>query len=399
MRFIKQLGLTYFVYPGASHNRFEHSIGACHLAGEYIRMLQQRQPELDITAKDVLCVELAGLCHDLGHGPFSHAWEKRFMAVVKPENKFEHETVSTNMFEYIIQENQLGPHFEEHDLGEQDRTFIKELIHGASRDSVWKQKGRNDDKRFLYEIVANKENGIDVDKWDYFARDCHMLGMKNSFDHRRLMKTARVLEVEGERHICFREKNAGNLYDMFYVRQTLHRRAYQHKVSNIVEYMVGEALVSADAHLRFQGKDGPELETSRDILQKILLRKLYKHIGHTKPGHFKEEDLPRYKKEIVAEIKSTVSDQEINIDPDDFILNIVHFDYGMKDKNPIDGVWFYGKDGPNNPGKVDKHEVSRFLPDMFAEEEIHVYCKQSDNESLKNQDGPKKVEREEAKSR
>lgn len=58
----------------------------------------------------------------------------------------------------------------------------------------------------LTQIVANKRNGIDVDKWDYFARDCHMLGIKNSFDHTRCMKYARVVEVDGEKQICFRDK-------------------------------------------------------------------------------------------------------------------------------------------------------------------------------------------------
>lgn len=54
--------------------------------------------------------------------------------------------------------------------------------------------------------MANKRNGIDVDKWDYFARDCHMLGIKNNFDHTRCMKYARVLKVDNELQICSRDK-------------------------------------------------------------------------------------------------------------------------------------------------------------------------------------------------
>ncbi|MCJ8731126.1 hypothetical protein PDJAM_G00195600, partial [Pangasius djambal] len=66
LRNIKQLGGAYFVFPGASHNRFEHSIGVGYLAGCLVKALNEKQPELGITEQDILCVQIAGLCHDLG---------------------------------------------------------------------------------------------------------------------------------------------------------------------------------------------------------------------------------------------------------------------------------------------------------------------------------------------
>ncbi|XP_048244692.1 deoxynucleoside triphosphate triphosphohydrolase SAMHD1-like [Haliotis rufescens] len=146
LRYLKQLGGDYFVYPGAAHNRFEHSIGTYYLAGTFARILQQEYPELE--DDEIKCIEIAGLCHDLGHGPFSHVFDNFFIPRVVPGSK-------------------------------------------------WK-------------IVNNAQTGIDVDKWDYFARDCHMMGIKNNFDHDRYMKLARIILVEEEGgkvpRICARDK-------------------------------------------------------------------------------------------------------------------------------------------------------------------------------------------------
>jgi HD superfamily phosphohydrolase len=85
--------------------------------------------------------------------------------------------------------------------------------------------------------VANKNSGIDVDKMDYFARDCHYLGIRNSFDHLRYMKFARVLKVKDRMEICARDKEAMTLYDMYHTRVSLHRQAYQHKTTRVIEQM------------------------------------------------------------------------------------------------------------------------------------------------------------------
>ncbi len=72
IRFCTRLGPAYDVFPGGSHNRFEHCVGVSFLAGHMVESLARRQPTLGITPVDILCVKLAGLCHDLGHGPLSH---------------------------------------------------------------------------------------------------------------------------------------------------------------------------------------------------------------------------------------------------------------------------------------------------------------------------------------
>ena len=103
LRDLKQLGCAYLVFPGASHNRFEHCIGVSHLAQQMMDHLAVTQPELQITEHEILLVKIAGLCHDLGHGPFSHCWEE-FIHAENPNSTFRHERMSLQMLEWLIQE-------------------------------------------------------------------------------------------------------------------------------------------------------------------------------------------------------------------------------------------------------------------------------------------------------
>ena len=97
LRYIKQMGGGYYVYPGAQHNRFEHSIGTAQLAGKLVRHLKESQPELEINDTDVLLVEMAGLCHDLGHGRFSHMFDRKFLK----KTEWEHEQGSCEMLQTV----------------------------------------------------------------------------------------------------------------------------------------------------------------------------------------------------------------------------------------------------------------------------------------------------------
>ncbi|KAL7859562.1 hypothetical protein SRHO_G00147090 [Serrasalmus rhombeus] len=417
LRHIKQLGGTYLVFPGASHNRFEHSIGVGHLAGCLVRALNERQPELGINKQDILCVEIAGLCHDLGHGPFSHLFDGMFIPEVRPGMKWKHENASVLMFDHMVKVNNLKPEMEKYNLTSNDLIFIKEQIEGPQDDtasgSKGLYKGRSEEKSFLYEIVSNKKNGIDVDKWDYLARDCYHLGMQSIFDHCRFLKFAQVCEVDGRKHICSRDKEVGNLYDMFYMRHCLHRKAYQHKVANIIEFMITEALVKADPHIEIEGSEGkmfkmseaiedmeaytkltdhifeqilyssnPNLIEAKKILQKIICRQLYKCVGQIKAETNLETSHKRLKEYSDEVAKAKQSSSDVDLKSEDFVVSVVQLNYGHKDKNPIDEVYFYSKKNPAMPIKIKKNEVSKMLPEIFEEQLIRVYCKKTDKKSL-----------------
>ncbi|XP_045912544.1 deoxynucleoside triphosphate triphosphohydrolase SAMHD1 [Micropterus dolomieu] len=421
LRNLKQLGGAYFVFPGASHNRFEHCIGVGYLAGQLVQSLNERQPELLISRRDILCVQIAGLCHDLGHGPFSHMFDGMFIPKARPGISWKHETASLAMFDYLVNDNGLKTVMEQHGLVlPEDLDFIKEQIAGpldtnAAQGQKWPYKGRPEDKSFLYEIVANKRNGIDVDKWDYFARDCHHLGIQNNFDYHRFLKFARVCEVDGQKHICTRDKEVGNLYDMFHTRNCLHRRAYQHKVGNIIETMITEAFLKADKHIQIAGSGGklftlstaiddmeaytkltdnvfeqilnsssPGLAEARKILRNIICRRLYKCLGQTQADKtiiVTQEIIHHWEADLAESFPQTGA-HDVSLQPEDFVVSIISMDYGMKDKNPINNVHFYCKNDLTKAIQIRKNQVSKLLPEQFAEQLIRVYCKKTDDRSL-----------------
>jgi HD superfamily phosphohydrolase len=376
LRDLKQLGSCYFVYPGASHNRFEHCIGVCHLAGEWIDMFASQQKELMIDEREQKLVRLAGLCHDLGHGPFSHVFDNEFIPRaqkgIDKAQRWCHEDGSLMMLDYLIDDNNI-------DIEKEDVQFIKDLIKGEEFS----------DRRFLNQIVANHKNSIDVDKFDYLQRDSVNLGYKSSYDAARLMKFSKVLDDE----ICFSSKEVYNLYEMFHTRYSLHKQVYTHRVGKAVEYMITDALLEAnpvykisdmiydreqyvhltDCILRtIESSREPELQTSRNIIKRLRTRQLYKFVDEIL---LQPEQLGQVK--ITEEDVASCSPNG-TLRPDDLIIHNLTINYAMKDKNPVDNVRFYRQGNPN-PFFIKKEQVSLLIPDRFQESAVRLYVRDEKN--------------------
>ncbi|GJN06059.1 hypothetical protein PR202_ga23744 [Eleusine coracana subsp. coracana] len=176
LRDLKQLGLTYLVYPGAVHTRFEHSLGVYSLAGKVMDNLKMHQgEELGIDRVDIQTVKLAGLLHDIGHGPFSHLFEHEFLPRVIPGSTWSHEQMSVLLLDSIVDKHAI-------DIEADYLKTIKEMIIASSKFAATKSAK---EKHFLYDIVANGRNGIDVDKFDYIGRDCRACGLGCNFQYWR----------------------------------------------------------------------------------------------------------------------------------------------------------------------------------------------------------------------
>ncbi|KAK2164649.1 hypothetical protein LSH36_61g13000, partial [Paralvinella palmiformis] len=349
------------------------------------------------------------------HGPFSHLFEK-FLHTFPDKATYKHETASVKMFDHLVKENKLENDFAVWNLNKDDIKFIKNLIDSSSKTNIAEQvrklilnasqttighlkttnilyinnseDDRVKEKPFLFEIVANKRNGIDVDKWDYFARDCYHLGITSHFDLHRFMKLCRVVDVDGEKQICYRDKEMDNIYDMYHTRSMLHRRAYKHKTTMIIEYMIDEAFKLANDYILTKGKTGyriseciddldaytkltdylyhrilysteDDLSQAREILERIESRNLYRFIGEAK--YKQQQQQPKSITQASDKIPGMISDivkcDESNVIKDaDIVLLSMTIDYGKKDKNPVDDVKFYKKKDPEKASSIDKNQ-------------------------------------------
>lgn len=401
LRAIKQLGVSYYVWAGASHNRFEHCIGVAHLAGLLVDRLRRIQPELGITERDVRCVQLAGLCHDLGHGPWSHVWDGLFIPSVLPGRQWTHEDASEMMFDDLVEKNDIQ-------IDQDDINFIKDLIKGVPSHSAHKNPP---EKIFLFDIVANKRNGIDVDKFDYIARDVRAIGDHNNFSARRLIDSARVIDDQ----ICFHIKDANSVYELCQLRFSNHKRIYSHKTARAIEYMLVDALRAAEPFMhiaeqimdpgkyvyltdnimeRIEMSEDPQLVPSRRILDRIRIRDIYKCVDWgTHPYDFREllqreitsdrvvksaQEWFRRTSRNEASEESQLRNVDISgLSPEHVVVDLSTLHHGMKERNPIDSVRFYGKHDLHKSFKAESGELSTLMPACFAEIQLRIYTKDS----------------------
>lgn len=409
LRGLRQLGSAHYVYPAAKHTRWEHSLGVMHLAGQFINHLMLKKPGC-ADEVDKICVMLAGLCHDLGHGAFSHLWES-FVNEAREDHKWSHEKTSLDMLDFIINDNNLVPVFAQNGLTENDITFVKEMIfgpfhQGSDKDGAWPFLGRGPDKFFLYEIVANKISSIDVDKWDYMLRDNSALSIGITFDYRRFILHSDIVEVDGRNRLCIRDKEAESVQEMFLDRVRLHRKGYQHRTIKVIDRMVLDALLAADQCLDLLHSDSgqllplssayedilqfsklsddflmrsiqfspdPRLENAKLILNKIAKRQLYKFVGCVEYCGEMGIKLKEVEKELVKVIKEKKESEETDLQGDDLAIIRKRINMGMGNTNPVENVLFFDKKGRTRG--FSSEQLRQVMPREVNSEALAIVCR------------------------
>ncbi len=230
LRRIKQLSGGHFVYPTAEHTRFGHCIGVMYLAGLSGKRLLNR---MGLGDKKLQEIRIAGLLHDIGHGPFSHVFEE----VLIEKRGMNHEDVT----EWIILKSELGEMLESEGIS---KKRIGDLVRG-------RQKTKKDS--IIAGIVAGQ---IDSDKMDYLIRDSFYCGVNYGLvDIHRLIDS---IEISKDYQMQFDIAARGALESFLVARYEMFLNVYYHKTVRSVEVMLIKLINAADNTLQLTSFSTPE---------------------------------------------------------------------------------------------------------------------------------------------
>ena len=212
---IRQLGLSFFVYPGAMHTRLLHSLGAMHLMQEAINVLSQKG--IGVSNTEAQAAMLAILLHDVGHGPFSHVMEHTLVDGIT------HEEISLMMMQQIKKDmlhDQLPTYAEALDLA------IK----------IFKDEYP---KHFLHQLISSQR---DVDRLDYLCRDSFFCGVtEGSVASARILKMINVVD----NHLVVEAKGIYSVEKFLVARRLMYWQVYLHHTSVAAEQLLIKILQRA----------------------------------------------------------------------------------------------------------------------------------------------------------
>jgi HD superfamily phosphohydrolase len=197
LRYVRQLGHAFLVYPGATHTRLEHALGAYHLARRAIALLEESGQTVD--AADARLLRLAALLHDVGHYPFSHALEEAGLP--------SHETLA----EIHLAQPEVADALGRWRIAPQK---LLTLIRGQSKDP----------------LAGLVSGAVDVDKLDYLSRDAWMCGVPYGvIDVERLLSSLTLAPGPGGRlSLALHEKGLAALESLLFAKYQMYRNVYWH---------------------------------------------------------------------------------------------------------------------------------------------------------------------------
>tara|TARA_B110000196_G_scaffold44358_1_gene34662 strand:- start:718 stop:1959 length:1242 start_codon:yes stop_codon:yes gene_type:complete len=212
LRRISQLGLSYLVYPGAQHTRFQHALGCLHLVSKATQQLLKKGHKINQEEQEA--VKIAILLHDIGHGPFSHALERTLVANIS------HEELSLIYM---------------HKLNEEFNGKLSLAI------KIFKNKYK---KKFLHQLVSSQ---LDMDRLDYLKRDSFFTGVtEGNVGVERIIS---MLDVKND-NLVIEEKGIYSIEKFIIARRLMYWQVYLHKTVISAENMLIQLLMRAKYLIR-----------------------------------------------------------------------------------------------------------------------------------------------------
>jgi HD superfamily phosphohydrolase len=259
LRYVRQLGLAFLVYPGASHSRFEHALGTYHLARRALLLLDERDGLRDVPESSQTEVSIAALLHDIGHYPFSHALEEI--------GALNHEEVA----QPLICSGEVGAILRA-ELGDEAPGHIVDLIRGKSDQP-------------LQGLISGS---LDLDKIEYLRRDALMCGVPyGDIDADRLLNSLVLMQGENISGIGIQEKGLSAVESLLFAKYQMYRNVYWHhavrSATAMYKRLVSDALdagsLTANELASFTDEGllfGLEARGGHPLLRALRDRRLYK---------------------------------------------------------------------------------------------------------------------------
>ncbi len=244
LRRVRQLGPTHLVYPGATHTRFEHSLGVYACTQRYVLNLLQTPAFADsVFEEDILAVLLAGLLHDLGHYPFAHNLEALHL---KGRDTPRHEDVGGRIIRGEIATLQ----------GDQPIGELIKTVFGVDPERVNALCTGIGVKSSMDKILRSViSSAIDADKMDYLERDSIHLGVPygRNYDRERLLSSLTLNETEDRIAILSKGKVSAEIF--IFGRYTMFSEAYWHHTVRSASAMMEAALAAFYSRNEIQGDE------------------------------------------------------------------------------------------------------------------------------------------------
>ena len=235
LRNIKQLAMTYYIYHGAEHTRFGHSLGVMHLVTKAFNSAISSSLEKFPEPKKTWCIQvlrLIALTHDLGHAPFSHASESVFPVGIEHEDfteKIVKETEIADIIKKIGEEfsSKYGPEY----------NITPELICDIY---MGRNAGPNSEYTFLKSFMDSE---LDCDKMDYLLRDSYYCGVKyGAYDIERLIASFTIYYVDSTPRLAIKSGGVQSFEEFVLARYFMFIQVYFHRTRRFFDIMLGNAL-------------------------------------------------------------------------------------------------------------------------------------------------------------